>query len=76
LGIDKVTSEELRLMRAETDEIAQNAKAALNHVEDKLKELNDRKAEVDELQRKLTRRLDAVEALMSGNVRDAVEEYL
>jgi predicted translin family RNA/ssDNA-binding protein len=63
-------------MRAETDETAQNAKAALNHAEDRLKELNDRKKEVDKLQKKLTRRLDAVEALMAGNVKEAVEEFV
>lgn len=76
LGIDKVTSKELRKMRAETDETAQNAKASLNHAEDRLKELNDRKKEVDKLQKKLTRRLDAVEALMTGNVKEAVEEFV
>ena len=76
LGIDKVTSKELRKMRDETDEKAQNAKAVLNHAEDRLKELNAKKAEVDKLQKKLTLRLDAVEALMAGNVKEAVEEFV
>ena len=76
LGIDKITSEELRAMQTKVHEKAEQSKAALNHAEDRLKELNDKKKEVDKLQKKLTRRLDAVEALMAGNVRQAIEEFV
>tara|TARA_R110002050_G_scaffold76532_6_gene163535 strand:- start:1051 stop:1542 length:492 start_codon:yes stop_codon:yes gene_type:complete len=76
LGIDAITSQELRVMRTKSHETAEHVKAALSHAEDRLKELNDKKKEVDKLQKKLTRRLDAVEALMAGNVRQAIEEFV